>query len=317
MEVHDVAAFKVVVTDQVFPDVEIERELIESAGGRLEVASGDRDQVLASVADADALLNTYFAMDAAAISRLTRCRIIARYGIGVDNVDVEAARTAGISVTNVPDYCVEEVATHTVAHMLALVRRLPQGDTLVRGGGWGAASLGPMRRLSSLTVGFLGYGRIARYVEHILSAWGPRIIVHDPYLDAASGVDTVALEELFATSDILSVHCPLTPQTRGLVSGRTLALMKPTAVLVNTSRGPIVELADLVAALRQGALGGAGLDVFDVEPPASELVLAVPNLLLTPHSAFSSVEAIKESQRKAATQVLKALAGEELDYRVA
>jgi D-3-phosphoglycerate dehydrogenase / 2-oxoglutarate reductase len=317
VKVHDVAAFKVVVTDQVFPDVEIERELIESAGGRLEVATGDRDQVLASAADADALLNTYFTMDAPAISRLTRCRIIARYGIGVDNVDLEAARKAGVSVTNVPDYCVEEVATHTVAHMLALIRRLPQGDALVREGGWGAASLGPMRRLSTLTVGFLGYGRIARYVERILSSWGPRIIVHDPYVDAASGVQTVGLEELFATSDILSVHCPLTAETRGLVSARTLALMKPTALIVNTSRGPIVKMADVVAALRKGTLGGAGLDVFDTEPPASGLIIDVPNLLVTPHSAFSSVEAIKESQRKAATQVLKALAGEELDYRVA
>jgi D-3-phosphoglycerate dehydrogenase / 2-oxoglutarate reductase len=308
--------FRVVVTDQVFPDVEVERGLIEGAGGTLEVASGTRDEVLAAAHGADALLNTYFAMDAAAISTLDGCRIIARYGIGVDNVDLDAAKAAGIAVTNVPDYCVEEVATHTVAHILALVRRLPQGDALIRSGSWGATRLGPVRRLSTLTLGLLGYGRIARHVADIMAAMGARIIVHDPYVKEVAGAELVGLEELFGGSDILSVHCPLTPETRGLVNTRTLALMRPSAIVVNTSRGPVVNVSDLAEALRAGTIAGAGLDVFETEPPAAELIAGVPNLLVTPHSAFYSAEAIKESQHKAATQVLKALAGEPLDYRI-
>ena len=150
------SSFRVVVTDQVFPDIDVERGLVESAGGSIEVASGTRDEVLDAARGADALLNTYFALDAVAIAGLEKCRIIARYGIGVDNVDLEAARAAGIAVTNVPDYCVEEVATHTIALILGLVRRIPQGDTLVRGGDWGVARLGAPRRFSTLTVGLLG-----------------------------------------------------------------------------------------------------------------------------------------------------------------
>jgi D-3-phosphoglycerate dehydrogenase len=305
-----------VVTDQVFPDVDIERKLIEDAGGTLQVASGTRDEVLATAKDADALLTTYFAMDAAVIAGLAKCRIIARYGIGVDNIDLDAAKAAGIAVTNVPDYCIEEVATHTVAHILALVRKLPQGDALVRGGHWGSAQLGELHRLSTLTLGLLGYGRIARHVAGIMRGMVAKILVYDPYVKQADGVQLVELDELLRSSDIVSVHSPLTPETRGLINADTLALMRPSAVLVNTSRGPIVKVSDVAAALQAGKLAGAGLDVFDTEPPDFHAIEGVPNLLATPHSAFSSVEAVKESQRKAATQVLKALAGEELDYRI-
>ena len=319
------ADFRVVVTDQVFPDIEVERELIEAAGGTIEVASGGRDDVLALARQADALLNTYFALDAADIAGLSRCKIIARYGIGVDNVDLAAARAAGIAVTNVPDYCVEEVALHTVALLLAAVRKVAAGDALVRGGGWGASRLGRVRRLSTLTVGLLGYGRIARQVADIVRPLAASVLTYDPYLPvtggggpAAGGGDRVVeLADLFAESDIVSVHCPLTEQTRGLIDKSALAAMKPGVVLVNTSRGPIVVLADLLDALRSGQVGAAALDVFETEPPAAELLAGVPNLLVTPHSAFYSEEAIRESQRKATGQVLQALRGESLDYRVA
>lgn len=310
------ASFRVVVTDQVFPDVNTERELIEAAGGTLEVARGGLADVLAAAHTADALLNTYLPMDASSIKRLEGCRIIARYGIGVDNIDLDAAREAGIAVTNVPDYCIEEVATHAVAHILSLVRRLPQGDALVRAGQWGVSGLGELHRLSTLTLGLLGYGRIARQVGSVMATMGMRVLAHDPYVPADSTAELVGLDELFAASDVLSVHCPLTPQTRGLVSARTLALMRTSAIVVNTSRGPVVNVGDLVAALRQGRIAAAGLDVFESEPPSAALLDGVPNLLVTPHSAFYSAEAIKESARKAATQVLKAMAGEALDYQV-
>ncbi|GIE99988.1 C-terminal binding protein [Paractinoplanes rishiriensis] len=310
------AGFKVVVTDQVFPDIDIERELIEAAGGTIEVATGSREQVLATAADADALLCTYFPLGAVDLGLLKNCKIIARYGIGVDNVDLETARVGGIVVTNVPDYCVEEVALHTVALVLAMVRKIAEGDALVRSGGWGSARLGEVRRLSTLTVGLLGYGRIARDVAAILRPLTAGLLVHDPFVTWAED-RLVDLPTLLAESDVLSVHCPLTSETRGLVDAAALARMKPGALLVNTSRGPIVVLDDVVRALTGGTLGGAALDVFESEPPPGRRLAEVPRLLMTPHSAFYSREAIKESQRKAATQVLKALRGEPLDYRVA
>nr|MDT0657189.1 C-terminal binding protein [Micromonospora sp. DSM 115978] len=311
------AAFRVVVTDQVFPDVEVERALIEAAGGTLEVASGDRAEVLARAKDADALLNTYFALSAADIAGLDRCKVIARYGIGVDNVDLAAATAAGIAVTNVPDYCVEEVALHTVALLLAAVRKVAAGDALIRAGGWGASRLGEVRRLSTLTVGLLGYGRIARLVADIVRPLAGAVVVHDPYLSVTTGGDrAVGLAELYASADVISVHCPLTEQTRGMLDARAIGAMKPGVVLVNTSRGPVVVLADLLAALRDGRVGAAALDVFESEPPVADDLRDVPNLLVTPHSAFYSREAIRESQEKATSQVLKALRGEQLDYRV-
>lgn len=312
------APFRVVITDQVFPDVRIEREMIEAVGGVLEVASGTREQVLEAARDADALLTTYFALDASAIAGLTKCRVVARYGIGVDNIDLDAARAAGIAVTNVPDYCVEEVATHTLALMLALLRRIPQGDLVVRSGSWGVAQLGDVRRLSSLTVGLLGYGRIAHAVSVAVRALGATVIVHDPFVSQLDeGEELVTRSALLETADIVSLHCPLTPETRGLIDSAAIASMKPTTILINTSRGPIVVLDDVIAAVRDRRLGGAGLDVFDPEPPSSESFEGLPNLLLTPHAAFYSRESIAESQRKATTQILSALQGRRLNYQVA
>jgi D-3-phosphoglycerate dehydrogenase / 2-oxoglutarate reductase len=310
-------SFRVLVTDQVFPDVDLERQLIEEAGGKLEVSHGSRQETLDAARDADALLNTYMPFDAAALADLSRCKIIARYGIGVDNIDLAAARAAGIAVTNVPDYCVEEVAAHAVALILALVRRLPQGDEIVRGGGWGIGDLVPLRRMSTLTVGLLGYGRIGHRVAMFAQAAGCPVLVSDPYLKPESvPYRLVSADALFAEADIVSVHCPLTPGTRHLVNADQLGRMKRGSYLVNTSRGPVVEVGAVYDALRAGQLAGAGLDVFDPEPPDVKDLATVPNLIATPHSAFYSVEAVKESQRKAATQVLKAIRGEPLDYPV-
>lgn len=309
------ATFRVVVTDQVFPDVDVERALLAEVGADLTVATGDRADVLALARDADALLNTYFGFDAASIAELERCKIIARYGIGVDNIDLDAARAAGMAVTNVPDYCVEEVATHTIGLLLALVRRIPEGDAIVRSGKWGIGDLGVVHRFSELTVGLVGYGRIARQVAKLVRALGARVVAYDPYVTSADD-RLVSMDELLATSDAVCVHCPLTDDTRGLIDARALASMKADAVLVNTSRGPVVVLDDVLDALRERRLGGAALDVFDTEPPPAARLNEVPNLLTTPHSAFYSRESIRESQHKAASQVIKALHSEPLDYQV-
>lgn len=309
--------FKVVVSDQVFPSVDIERGLLAEIDADLTVASGDIESVLALAADADAILNTYLPWDAAAIARLEKCRIIARYGIGFDNVDLKAASDAGIVVTNVPDYSVEEVATHALALILASLRKLVAADDLVRSGTWSVDNFRPIRRLSTLTVGLVGFGRIGRRLGSALGELGANIVAHDPYLQPGPELPPLlGLEELLGKADIVSLHLPLTEETRGLFDESLIAKMKPGAILVNTSRGPLVKLEALAGALEEGTIGGAGLDVFDIEPVDPTRLEGVPNLIVSPHMAYYSEEALEESQRKAATQVIKVLSGEEPDYQV-
>jgi D-3-phosphoglycerate dehydrogenase len=309
--------YKVVVSDQVFPSVEIERGLLAGIDAELTVAGGSTDDVLEIAADADAILNTYLAWDAAAIGRLEKCRIIARYGIGFDNVDLGAASEAGIIVTNVPDYSVEEVATHALALILATLRKVVSADESVRSGTWSVDNFRPIRRLSTLTVGLVGYGRIARQIAAPLAALGARIIAHDPYLEPGPDLPPLlGLKEVLAEADIVSLHLPLTDENRGFINAERIAGMKSGAILVNTSRGPLVDLASLTDALVDGRLSGAGLDVFDVEPLDAGRIEGIPNLIATPHMAYYSEEALAESQTKAATQVIKVLTGESPDYQV-
>lgn len=309
--------YKVVVSDQVFPTVDVERELLGKIDAELIVASGDIESVLGVAADADAVLNTYLPWNKDSISRLERCQIIARYGIGVDNVDLGAAAEAGIVVTNVPDYSVEEVAAHGLALILASLRKVVAADHLIREGTWGVDAFRPIRRLSTLTVGLVGYGRIARRIAEPLAALGARVIAHDPYLQPSEDLPPlVGFDELLARSDILSLHSPLTDETRGMIGRDQIDLMKDGAILVNTSRGPLVELEALAEGLRSGKLSGAGLDVFEVEPLEAGLIEGIPNLIATPHMAYYSEEALTESQTKAATQVIKVLTGEKPDYQV-
>jgi D-3-phosphoglycerate dehydrogenase len=308
---------RVVVSDQVFPSVELERALLREIDASLEVSDGTVEGLLEVATDADAILNTYLPIDAPTLGRLERCRVIARYGIGVDNIDLVAARDRGVVVTNVPDYCVEEVAAHTLALALALLRRIPQGDATIRAGGWGLAGLRPIRRISGLTFGLVGFGRIARLVADHVRALGASVVVHDPYVEPwAEGPTFLGLDELLAVSDLVSVHAPATPQTRHLIDAERLARMRPGACLVNTSRGPLVDLPAVVDALRGGHLGGAAIDVFETEPLPPGAVDDVPGLIVTPHMAFYSEEALEESQRKATTQVIKVLTGRAPDYPV-
>lgn len=309
--------FTVVVTDQIFPDVETERELLAAIGAELVVADGTRDDALRIARDADALLNTYLPIDADFLGELKRCRIVARYGIGVDNIDVSAAKEAGIVVTNVPDYCVEEVATHTLAMLLSLVRRLPESDALMRRGAWGIEEIRPVRRFSEYTIGLLGYGRIARTLAGFVRALGAEVIAHDPFVEAVNdGTRLVGFDELLASADAVSLHPPLTDSTRGIIDANALAAMRNDAVLVNTSRGPLVVHDDLVEALRTGQIRAAALDVFEHEPPDTKSVDGVPGLLTSPHTAFYSEAALAESQRKATTQIIRVLSGEPAEYAV-
>ena len=315
-------AFKVVLTDQVFPTIEVEREMLRAIDAEIEILDDPSSPAIAArAADADALLTTYAGIDARLMGSLLRCRIIARYGIGVDNIDLDAAKERGIVVTNVPDYCVDEVADHTIALLLAATRKVVAGDRVVRSGGWGISELRPVHRLRSRTLGLVGFGHIGRAVSVRAGALGLSVRIYDPFIgdEATEGLDVERVEdldELLRTSDIVSVHAPLVSATKSMFDAQAIAKMKEGAVLINTSRGPIVETTAVTDALRAGRLRAAALDVFDSEPPDPAAIEGLDNLVATPHSAFYSEESIQESQRKAAQAIVDVLQGREPRYRV-
>jgi D-3-phosphoglycerate dehydrogenase len=306
----------VVVTDHGFPDLDGERRILGPLGATVEEAPSDPPEAfLASLKGADALLVQFASIDAATLAALDRCRVIVRYGIGVDSIDLVAATRLGIPVVNVPDYALDEVADHALALLLALARKLPQAAGRVRAGVWGLGSLRPLRSLAGRTLGLAGFGAIARRVATRAQAFGMRVQAFDPYVDADAfgerGVVQVAWEELLATSDALSLHLPLTDETHHLFDAAAFAAMVPGALLVNTSRGGVVRTPDLVAALDSGALGGAALDVLEVEPPtADEPLVAHPNAIVTAHCAWYTEEALERLKILAAEEVARALRGE-------
>jgi D-3-phosphoglycerate dehydrogenase len=241
--------------------------------------------------------------------------IIARYGIGFDNVDLLAATRAGILVTNVPDYCVDEVSDHALALMLALARQIVTADRAVKAGVWDVVPHAGVRRLRGQTLGLLGFGKIAKAVASKVQPLGMKVLVYDPYIESeligGHGAEAVNLDRLLAEADAISIHVPLSPETSNLIGPRELAQMKRSAFLINTSRGGIVDEQALATALKEGRLGGAALDVLPVEPPPPDHPLRqAPNTILTPHLAFYSRESVIELQTKAAEEVARALMGE-------
>jgi D-3-phosphoglycerate dehydrogenase len=303
----------VAVTDHPFRGLEIERSILEPVGYVVEEHQcASAEEVAEACAEAVGVLNTYAPMPADVIDRLERCRAISRYGVGLDTIDIDAAGSRGIAVSNVPDYCVEEVALHTIALLLAAHRRVVRGDRLVREGAWGALAPGPVRRLEGQLLGLIGLGRIPRAVAPKARALGLRVAAHDPYVsDDAWPRDIgryAVLEELAADADFLSVHAPLTQETRHLVDERLLRRMSAQAVLVNTARGPLIDTRALHRALTEGWIAGAALDVLETEPPPPDLPLLLhDDVIVTAHQAFYSEEALLELQRKAAQNLLHAL----------
>jgi D-3-phosphoglycerate dehydrogenase / 2-oxoglutarate reductase len=313
----------VVVTDHVFPHLDAETELLAAAGHELRFGGNIHtpEEVVAAAAEADGILNCYAPIPADVIRSLSRCRVIARYGIGLDTIDIAEATAKGIVVTNVPDYCIDEVSDHALALILALVRRVVVLDRSVRAGGWDLAPARPVHRLRGRTLGLVGFGRIARRLAEKTAAIGFRTIAYDPYVSAdamaSAGVEAGDLDSVLAESDVVSIHAPLTEGSRHLIGLPELRRMKPGAFLVNTSRGPLVDLDALRAVMEQGHLAGAGLDVLETEPPdPDDPLLRHPGVVVTPHAAFYSEEATVEQQRKAAEQVVAALAGETPVYAV-
>jgi D-3-phosphoglycerate dehydrogenase len=310
---------KVVVTDYTFASLDVERAVLEPLSVQLVArARCDPQELGPLVADADCVITQFAPINAAVIGAMRRARAIVRYGVGVDNVDLDAARARGIPVCNVPDYCIDEVADHTLAFILALTRQVVANTAGVRAGRWRlAVPLPDMKALRDLTMGIVGFGRIGRAVARRVAAFGPRLLVHDPLVPAAdierTGCAPAALADLLATADLVTLHCPSNAATRRLLSREAFARMKPGALLVNVGRGDLVDTAALIEALRQGRLRGAALDVCDPEPvPPDSPLLKMDNVLVTAHIASASVNAVRTLRETAARLAARSLRGEPL-----
>jgi len=308
--------------DRPMYDITIERGVLEPQGIRLESVDMDSPDAFPRLApNADAVLHMRGVLDAARIALLDRCRIIAHYGTGVDRVDVGAATARGIWVTNGPRYAVDEVSSHAIALLLAVARKIVAGDQAVRSGGWHIKPIVPLHRIAGKTLGLLGFGNIARATGRKGAALGLQVIAYDPYVDPdvfrGASVRRVDFETCLTEADFLSVHLPMTPETRGLIGREALSRMKASAVLVNTSRGAVIDEAALVGALRSGRLRGAGLDVFATEPlPTDHPLLGIPTVTVSGHVGFYSEESIEQMQRDAAEQVVRALEGSVPEFLV-
>lgn len=307
--------FTVAVSDCVFANLDATTRILGEIGARLVLADQPtRESIQEAACNADALIVTYAKIDGDLIRQLKKCRIIARLGIGVDNIDIQAATDAGIVVTNVPDYCIDEVADHTLALLLALVRKIVSSNNETHSGQWDMRRVIPIRRLRGSVLGLVGFGRIAQAVAVRALAFGMDVIIYDPHSQQPVceryGVRSVALETLLSDADFVSIHCPLVPATERLFREQTLRQMKPTAYLVNTARGPIIDEQSLTEALDAGWIAGAGLDVLTKEPfDAASAIWKRNDIILTPHTSFYSLEAMLELETKAAKEVVRCLTG--------
>jgi D-3-phosphoglycerate dehydrogenase len=312
----------IAVTDSVFPSLEPAMAALKRLDPEIRIAkSASETDILDVARDADGVLVTYAKLPGELLRKLQRCKVIGRFGLGVDNIDIKAAAAHNIVVTYVPDYCLREVSDHAMALVLALARKVPFSNSLVQQGRWEMPAVVPIRRLEGQILGLVGLGNIPRRVVPKAKAFGFKVIAHDPFIAAAVaqelGVELVSFERLLEISDFISVHAPLTSQTRGLFNADAFKRMKNGVCVVNTARGPLVDEAALAAALDAGHLGGAALDVVAVEPLSKDSpLLGRPNVIVTPHTAFYSVEALEELQTKCATDVARVLSGEKPIYPV-
>jgi D-3-phosphoglycerate dehydrogenase / 2-oxoglutarate reductase len=303
----------VVITDCDHDNVDPERAVLDGHDVELRVlACRTPEEVAAQAGDADVLINQYVPITAEVLDALPRCRLVVRYGVGVDNVDVPAAAERGVWVANVPDYGRDEVADHTLALALSLLRGVVVLDRSVRDGTWGLDAARPLRRLSVLTWGVVGCGAIGAAVAGRAAGLGMRVLGYDlPQVPSQPPIERVPLEELLATADLVSLHAALTPESRHLVGADALARMRPTAFLVNTARGGLVDTAALLAALDAGRLAGAALDVLETEPPddLGRRLAGHPRAVVTPHAAWYSEEAFLTLKTEVAREALRVLEG--------
>jgi len=312
----------IAVTDSVFPTLDPAKAALARLNPTYRMAkSASADDILAVARDADALLITYAKITREIIGQLTKCKAIGRFGLGVDNIDLPAAKEKGIAVNYVPDYCIREVSDHTMALLLSLIRKVPLSNKLVQAGRWEMPAVVPIRRIEGTVLGLVGFGHIPRLVAPKAQAFGIKVIAYDPFAKAelfkAANVESVDFDTLLQRSDYVSVHAPLVPQTRGMMNANAFAKMKKGAYVVNTARGPLIDEPALIAALDAGQVGGAGLDVVATEPLAKDSpLLGRDNVIVSPHTAFYSIEALEELQSKCASDVARVLSGEKAVYPI-
>jgi D-3-phosphoglycerate dehydrogenase len=319
---------KVVITDFDFGDVDVEKAILEAAGAEVIALQAKNEDDLAAVApDCAAMINQYARVGGDTIARMQKCEVIARYGVGVDIVDVDAATRKGIQVTNVLNYCTEEVADHAITLWLTLARKIADYDRATHQGIWKWQSGAPVYRLRGRTMGVVSFGKIGQAIAARARAFGVEVVAYDPFLPAdvaaQHGARLVNKEELLAVSDYILMQAPMTRETKHFLSDAEFAAMKPGAILVNTGRGPTVDNAALYRALTDGHLASAGLDDPEEEPakraswnPADNPLFTLPNVLVTPHSAYYSEESIRAARETAASEVARVLTGQTPNYPV-
>ena len=308
---------KVVITDYQYESVARERQIIEGAGFELAARTASTpEEIIDAARDAEVVIAQYCNIDAEIISHLECCKAIVKYGIGINNIDSDAASQRGIYVCNVPDYGIDEVSNHAIALLFALNKKLPTITAALKDGDWGYSSIVPLRRLAGSTLGLAGFGRIPQAVARKMAGFGVRVLAYDPYCSAdfmaERGAAKVDFETLCRESDNISIHCPYTPETHHMFNESIFTIMKPSAFLINPARGPIIDEAALIAALEKGQIAGAGLDVFENEPVSEDSpLLRLPNVIATPHCAWYSEQAIDALQRSVAEEAVRVLQGKE------
>ena len=310
--------FKVVITDFGDPDHSLEAGVLHGSGldiNLVRLQTRVPEELIPQVMDADALIVQWASINRTVIEAMTRCKVISRYGIGVDMVDLQAAGEHGIVVANVPDFCMEEVSDSTIGFLFSLNRRIFILDRYVRSGGWGSTRpipYWPPARLRGQTLGIVGLGNIGRVVARKAGCLGLKLLGYDPYVKpepiAGLGVELVALDDLLRRSDYVTPHCPLVTETRGLIGAAQLALMKPTACLINMSRGPVVVQSAIYDALVNHTITAAALDVLDPEPPdPNDPLLQLDNVIINPHASSGSIEAMAQLRHDTAQNVVDML----------
>ena len=311
---------RALITDYVWPNIEVESEVLRAGGVEPVVAPDTSEETLAGlVVDADIIMFCFAQVTGNVLRAAERCMVASRYGIGVDNIDISTATELGIVVTNVPDYCMDEVTDHAIGMILALNRRFGQHDGEVKAGGWGNVVLDqPMHRTRGATLGILGFGRIGRSIADKAVGFGMNIIAYDPLIEpghsipmcSGNSVEIVSFEEVLQRSNFITVHTPLTPETEGMIGPDELAMMMPGSIIVNCARGGIIEEQALADALNSGHLAGAGLDVVEPAPPPNDHpLLSAKNIIITPHTAFFSQASTIELERRTAEEALRVLNG--------
>jgi D-3-phosphoglycerate dehydrogenase len=313
---------KIVITDHGFSNIDPERSVLEKSGYELvDAQCKTEDDLLSATKDAFAIIVQWAPITEKIIRNMDHCQLIVRYGIGVDNLDLAAAKEKQIPVCNVPDYCIDEVSDHTMSLAMALNRQLPATDQRVREGIWKIIPPGNVPACKDSLFTTLGFGRIARAVLKRAAAFNFKLAAYDPFVSKEEmeelGVQKVSFDEAIADADILSLHLPLNETTSHIINQKTLKKMKPTAILVNTSRGGLINTVELAQALHENEIGGAGIDVFEQEPLQSDHpILQAPNMLITSHTAWYSKRSIPILQQFAAKEVLRMIDGETLKNRV-